>query len=72
MLGAQANQRGALGSSLGWMRRLSPVDEERYESIGYNRVGVSEAPGQQNAVGLLPSSGKDLSELHALALSPGN
>ena len=45
------------------MRRLSPVDEERYNSVGYDPVGIGELPRQHGAVRALSASAKYAAEL---------
>ena len=44
MLCVQANKRGALRSGVRWMRRFSPVDEERNNTVSREYCGVCELP----------------------------
>ncbi len=45
------------------MRCLSPVDEERHDSVGNDAVGIRELPRQHGAVRALSASGKNAAEL---------
>ena len=67
MLRAQANQRGALSSGAGRMRRLSPVDEERDDTVSHPHRRVCELPRQLNSVRPPSAPGLHFPEGHAFA-----
>jgi len=62
MLRMEIHQPDSLGRRRRGVRRVAPVDKERHQSIGRERLRVREPPRQHLAVAQLPPAGSHLSE----------
>ena len=67
VLCAQANQRGALSSVVGRMRRLAPVDVQRDDTVSHQHRRVCKLPQQLNSVRSSSGTGSHFAKVHAFA-----
>ena len=66
MLDVKAHQHRTLRCGTRRMWRRPPIDEERDDAAGHERLRIGEAPRQRHAVRALPGRRLHLAELHAL------